>query len=174
MMPPSSDVVDVPPLQPIRLVLVPIQCFYCGHAVEEDIEVWRIYHLFGLFHCPVHRGAAKRDCEAYMRAEGILRLQDARDHPVLGPFLTALGQSIPVLRSSGAVDTDWCINLWDEHPIVRRSRTTGAWGVHLTNGSSERFMSFQDFRDPRVTRLLKEEVRDMLDSVLAVLADGVY
>lgn len=165
---------DVPSLQPMRLVLVPVKCFYCGHAVAEDIEEWRIYHLFGLFHCHAHRDAARRDCETYMRDEGIVRLKDAREHAVLGPFLTALGVAIPVLRSSGAVDTNWMIPPIDECPIVRRSRTSGAWGIHLTNGVSDKFMPLADFRDPRVAPHVKDEVRDMLDAVDSVLSDGMY
>jgi hypothetical protein len=165
---------NVPVLQPRRLVLVPVCCFYCGHSVEEDIQQWTIHRLFGLFHCTAHQSAATRDCSAFMREHNIVRLQDARTHPVLGPFLTALGPTIPVLRSSGAVDTNWYFPLLDDEPPIRKSRTTGAWGFNLTNGFADKFAALADFRDPRVAPHVKPEARDMLDAVEAALNEGVY
>ncbi len=174
-MPPYCDSLDtVPALEPMRLVLVPLKCFYCNHAVEEDIYEWRIHHLFGLFHCPTHATAAARDCTDFMREHGIVRMCDARTHAVLGPFLTALGSAIPVLRSSGAVDTNWQFPHLDELPLIRRSRTTGAWGFNLTNGMADKFAPLADFRDPRVAPFVKEEARGMLDAVEAALITGVY
>ncbi len=165
---------DVPSLEPVRLVLVPVCCFYCGHAVEEEIAEWRIHHLFGLFHCPTHAGAAERDCKEFMRQRGIVRICDAREHSVLGPFLVSLGSTIPVLRSSGEVDTNWFIPVLDEVPILRRSRTTGAWGFNLTNGSSDKFVPLSQFRDTRVVPHMKEEATNLLDSVENLLAAGLY
>jgi len=173
-MPPFVSMPAVPSLEPVRLVLVPLCCFYCGHAVEAEIAEWRIHHLFGLFHCPTHAGAAERDCKDFMRQRGIVRICDAREHSVLGPFLTALGSTIPVLRSSGEVDTNCFFLVLDEVPILRRSRTTGVWGFNLTNGSSDKFVPLSQFRDPRVYTLLKEEARQLLPSVETVLTEGFY
>ncbi len=175
MAPYDPAVLDaIPSLEPMRLVLVPLKCFYCDCAVEEDIREWRICHLFGLFHCGQHSAAAQRDCEEYMRREGIVRMWDAQQHPVLGPFLTALGTTIPMLRSSGVVDTNWRFPILDEMPLIRRSRTTGAWGFNLTNGVVDKFAPLSQFRDPRVSPILSEEVRRMLEAVEAALTSGVY
>ncbi len=164
----------IPSQEPIRLVLVPLKCFYCDHAVEGDIYEWRIFHLFGIFHCSAHSSAARRDCETFMHREGIVRLCDARNHSVLGPFLTALGDTIPVLRSSGAVDTDWYIPPIDEIPVIRQSKNTGAWGFNLTNGAADKFIPLSQFRDSRVTPYIREEVRNLLDTVASTLIAGVY
>lgn len=176
-MPPYVSIPDTTPhLEPLRLVLVPLQCFYCGHAVAEDICEWRIHHLFGLFHCPAHEGAAERDCKAFMRAQGVVRICDARQHAVLSAFMTALGATIPVLRSSGAVDMDWRFPFLDERPIIRRSNTTGSWGFNLDNSdcTMSRFIPLSQFRDLRVVPHLKEEVRNLLDSVENLLVQGFY
>jgi hypothetical protein len=163
-----------PPLEPRRLVLVPLCCFYCGHSVEADVLEWRIFHLFGTFHCPAHKREAERDCRNYMRDNDIVRLCDARSHPILGAFLTALGNTIPVLRSSGDVDCTWHIPYLDQIPIIRRSKTTGAWGFNLTNGYADKFIPLSQFHDPRVTPHVKDEVRDMLEVVDALLSQGFY
>lgn len=75
-----------------------------------------------------------------MHTHEIVRLCDAHQHPILGSFLTALGNTIPILRSSGQVDANWYIPILDEVPIIRRSRTTGAWGFNLTNGYCDKFI----------------------------------
>ncbi len=174
LMPPYVPMPAIPSLEPRRLVLVPLQCFYCGYSVVDDIAEWRIHHLFGLFHCPTHAAAAERDCKEFMRTQGIVRICDAHHHPVLGPFLTALGSNIPVLRSSGEVDANWYIPVLDEIPIIRRSRSTGAWGFNLTNGISDKFVPLSQFCDTRVYPLLKEEARQLLPSVETLLTVGFY
>jgi hypothetical protein len=173
-MPPYVPMPAILSLEPRRLVLVPLRCFYCGHSVPEDICEWRIHHLFGLYHCPAHAGAAERDCREFMRTQGVVRICDARQHPVLGAFLTALGSTIPVLRSSGEIDMNWYIPMVDELPIIRRSRTMGAWGFNLTNGISDKFVPLSQFCDPRIYPLLKEEVRQLLPSVETLLTAGFY
>ena len=177
-MPSYVSIPDTPHLEPQRLVLVPLQCFYCGHAEHDEIGdytgEWRICHLFGLFHCAMHQAAAERDCKAYMRSQGIVRICDARTHPTLGPFLAALGNTIPVLRSSGAVDMDWFIPYVDEIPIIRRSNTSGEWGFNLANPTSTKFVPLSQFRDPRVAPHLKQEARNLLDEVESLLVQGFY
>jgi hypothetical protein len=174
-MPPFVCIPDTTPvLEPVRLVMVPLKCFYCDHSVEEDIYEWRITHLFGLFHCSEHTAAAERDCTNFMRSQGIVRIRDAGSHPVLGPFLTALGNSIPVLRSSGQVDTDWYIPVLNEVPTIKWSNSTNVWGFNLTNGSADKFIPLSQFRDPRVVPHMKEEAMALLDSVEQVLVSGFY
>ncbi len=168
----SSNSNTVLSLEPIRLVLVPIKCFYCDHS--ENVYEWLICNLFGLFHCEEHEAAAKRDCEKFMRINGWVRLIDARNHSVIGPFLTALGNHIPVLRSSGAVDTNWFFANMDDAPAIKYSKSTGAWGFNLTNGHADKFVPLADFRNPRVAPVVKEEARGMLDAVEATLTAGVY
>ncbi len=167
---PSSSV--MPTLAPIRLVLVPIKCFYCNHT--EDIYEWLICQHFGILHCSEHDEAAKRDCENFMHNEGWVWLGDARAHNTLGPFLKALGNQIPVLRSSGAVDTNWFFTTIQDVPAIKYSKSTNKWGFNLTNGYADKFVPLTDFRDPRISPLVKEEVRDMLETVASALTTGIY
>jgi hypothetical protein len=173
-MPPFCIPDTIPVLEPVRLVLVPLKCFYCDHSVEEDIYEWRITHLFGLFHCPDHTAAAERDCTNFMRLHGIVRICDAHSHPIIGAFLTALGNTIPVLRSSGQVDTNWYIPLVDEIPIVRKSNTTQEWGFNLTNGFADKFIPLSQFRDPRVMQHMPDNAASLLDTVEQTLTAGFY
>lgn len=161
-------------LTPIRLVLVPLNCFYCGNATEEEVREYRIYYLFGLFHCQNHAQDAEQDCKRYMRREGIVRIQDALSHGVLGPFLQSLGTSIPVLRSSGDVETGWFLSQIDHCPLLRRSQTLGCWGIQLTNGVSEKFIPFEQFRDNRIAPFLSNEVLQALPAVESLLQEGFY
>jgi hypothetical protein len=163
----------VPPqLEPIRLVMVPLCCFYCGN--QEDVQEWRICNLFGIFHCDTHAVAAERDCKSFMRNESIVRYLDARDHPVLAPFLLELGSKIPVLRSSGTVETDWFFPACDDLPHIRKSKTTCEWGFNLTNGIADKFVPLCDFRDPRVAQHVPTDVIHMLETVIDTLNAGVY
>ena len=161
-------------MEPVRIVLIQHRCFYCGNS---DVHFHRLWHLFGLLHCAEHAQAAQEDCEEYMRKDGMIRRCDAIAHPVLGPFLAALGDAIPVLRTSGAVES-WCFPVLDERPLILRSRSQGTWGFHLQGsdgqGLMERFVPISQFRDPRILPLLKEDVRDMLEAVENTFAAGFY
>ncbi len=170
----QSVLASIPVQEPRRLVLVPLKCFYCNQSDAEEIQQWRISHLFGLFHCDKHADAAKRDCEDFMRIHGLVRRCDARNHPTIGPFMDALGETIPVLRSSGAVDTNWHFPYIDEIPDIKYSKTTNVWGFNLTNGFADKFVPLKDFRDPRIAPFLKQEARDTLEAVEAALTTGLY
>ncbi len=164
----------VPVLEPIRLCLVPLACFYCGSTAEDTLCEWRIHHLFGLFHCEEHTWAAERDCKNFMREHNIVRKVDAAGHPVLGPFLTALGSNIPVLRTSGDVQQGWHFAPVDEVPAIRKSKTTQEWGFHLTNGISDKFVPLRQFQDARVSPFLSPEAVQQVDAAIACLEAGVY
>jgi hypothetical protein len=175
-MPPfvSSSSFSVPVLEPIRLCLVPLACFYCGNSEEEELCEWRIHYLFGLFHCKEHTSVAERDCKNFMKHHGIVRMYDAIHHPILGPFLTALGSNIPVLRTSGEVQQGWCFPALDEVPSIRKSKTTQEWLFHLTNGVTNKFVPLCQFQDARVSPFLSPETLLQVDAVIACLETGVY
>jgi hypothetical protein len=109
-----------------------------------------------------------------MYNEGFVRICDARNHAILGPFLTALDYTIPILRSSGAVDTNWFFAPMQYVPAIKYSKSTNKWGFNLTNGAADKFVPLANFRDSRVAPLVNKEVRDMLETVEATLNSGIY
>jgi hypothetical protein len=171
-MPPYVLSAERVPVEPMRLVLIQHRCFYCGNP--DDVHLYRLWHLFGILHCSQHAVDAKEDCEEFLRTRGFVRRCDAMAHPVLGPFMESLGTNIPVLRSSGTVETGWYFPLLDEVPLIRKSTTFGCWGFHLCGGESEKFVPLTQFRDPRVFALLKEETQEMLGAVETAFVAGFY
>lgn len=169
---PSSH--SLPVLEPMRLVLIPLQCFYCGNSNEATLHEWRICHLFGLFHCEEHTWCAERDCTQFLKTHGWIRKVDALAHPLLGPFLNALGPTFPILRTSGEIQQGWFFPLLDEQVPIRKSKTTQEWGLNVTNGELIRFVPFSQFRDPRLAALLTHEVVNSLEAVIACLESGNY
>lgn len=103
-----------------------------------------------------------------------MRRQDALKHPILGPFLSALGTHIPVLRTSGEVQQDWRFPVLDEIPLIRRSKTTQEWGFNLTNGILDKFVSLHQFQDARVSSFLSMEVQQQIEGVISCMETGVY
>ena len=170
---PSTEL-PMPVLEPIRLVLVPLRYFYCGDDNEATLREWRICHLFGLFHCEVHTWCTELDCRNFMRVHGWVRKVDAQSHPILAPFLSALGSNIPVVRTTGAVDQGWFFPLLDEQVPIRKSKTTQEWGFNVTNGDLTRFVPLSQFQDPRITDMVAPEVVASLGSVIACLEAGIY
>ncbi len=100
-----------------------------------------------------------------MRIHRIVRIEDAKTDTIVGPFLAALGSEIPVLRSSGEVDTRWRISPSISLPIIRQSKTTGEWGMNLSSPAGDKFVPVKQFRDPRIATHLSEKARELLDAV---------
>lgn len=173
-MPPLSSSQSLPVLKPIRLVLVPLRCFYCGNDNEETLREWRICHVFGLFHCEEHTWCAERDCSQFLKTHGWIRKVDALAHPLLGPFLNALGATFPILRTSGEIQEGWFFPVLDEQVPIRKSKTTQEWGFNLTNGNLARFVPLSQFQDPRIVPLVAPEIVTTLGSVIGCLEAGIY
>jgi hypothetical protein len=155
-------------MEPCRLVMLPSRCFYCTAESTWDTEVHR---LFGIRHCDTHQQDADRDVKDFLIANNIVRMQDAMDHDVLGPFLRGLGETFAVRRSSGVLEDGWFFNwtppLREEAPVLRKSRQFHCWGVNVTNGSLDKFVAFRDLQHiPHVVQHLEE--------VLQVLNTGIY
>jgi hypothetical protein len=152
---------------PTRLVMLPYTCFYC--SAESTAETTAL-HLFGIRHCEAHTPDAKRDVEDYLVEHNIVRMSDAMNHDILGPFLRGLGETFPIRRSSGVLEEGWFLPwippLREELPIVRKSSQMG-WGVNVTNGELQKFVPFQDLQHIPI-------VPPHLSEVLGVLERGVY
>ena len=147
---------------PMSLVMRPFCCFYCGSKEESDIYQTEVFHLLGIRHCTAHSADAVRDCNAYKHREFIVSMEDARDHPVLAPFLTTLDDgTIPIRRSSGVLEKGWKPNNGSklDEQFLRGCPERG-WMVPMTNGTLVKSVPLSEFADS------KEAIK--------VLESGVY
>jgi len=67
--------------------------------------------MFGLYYCPSHETAARRDCNAHCHREKILPMSAARREPVLAAFLAKLDATpFVVQRTNGDCELDWSLD----------------------------------------------------------------
>jgi hypothetical protein len=147
---------------PMSLVMRPFCCFYCGSKEEDDIHQTEVIRLFGIRHCTAHTADADRDCNAYKHRECIVSMEDARDHPVLAPFLITLDSgTIPIRRSSGILEEGWKPNNGSklDEQFLRQCPERG-WMVPMTNGTLAKCIPLSEIADSK-------EAVEVLDS-------GVY
>lgn len=164
-MPPYIPTTSVT-MEPSRLVMMESRCFYCSSESWADELVHR---LFGIRHCEHHTWEAERDVREYLIRNNIIRMKDAAQHPILGPFLERLRPTLTVRRTSGALEENWYIPwtppIAEEVPLFRKS--SRGWGFHVTNGEVEKFVRLEELRHIPI-------VDQMLPEVQQVLEEGLY
>ena len=166
-------------LEPERLVMTPIVCFYCG---ADHTKMALVHYNFGMKTCDAHYNRGLRDCNAYMHREGLVKTKHAVKHAALSRLFTYLDGGIPIVRSNGEVQEGWVLNMQDGVEttfIVRSLTSTDDWLLPMKwvspNGYADDLVKHVDlnyFLDAEFfgNRLDNTIIRDALD----LLNKGIY
>lgn len=116
---------------PMSLVMTPTCCHYCGRSGGGH---YTVHALYGILACDAHISAAKRDIDAHLHQENMVRMEDAR---VAAPdFFAALPPTFAVKRSSGAMDDGWTLPN-EDHDRVYVRRRGDEWLLNVEKKSEE-------------------------------------
>ena len=172
-------------LKPRRLVMTPINCFYCG---KPSIGFKLIERLYGLKHCKHHEASASRDCNAYLHEEKIIHLNDAFNHEIIGRLLKvlkSLENGFPVLRTNGEIHDGWIIHElgWDGTFLRWHD---GEWKLHVLwkspdgnfNNDILKYTPISNFKMRGIYERIKDRVPDdflsLVDQAIFCMVDGIY
>lgn len=163
-------------LEPVRLTMRKMECMYC---FKEDTHTVLIEYLFGMKTCAEHKPNAERDCKAYMHKQKIVRIRDARRHPVLGRFLSMLDElgTFSVERSDLTIHPGWRVIQDDEYwdPVFIKHDVSWSIPTFIKEGSSRitKQVPIINFLNPAI-HVASSELRTCIDEVLDCLNDGIY
>jgi hypothetical protein len=163
-------------LEPVRLTMRKMECMYC---FKEDTHTVLIEYLFGLKTCDEHKLNAERDCKAYMHEQKIVRMRDARRHPVLGRFLSMLDElgTFCVERSDLTIHPGWRVIQDDEHwdPVFIKHDASWSIPTFIREGPSRitKQVPIINFLNPAI-HVASSELRTCIDEVLDCLNEGIY
>jgi hypothetical protein len=164
-------------LEPCRLVMKTIHCFYCD---AEDAHIYSTEYLFGIKACNQHFPWAKRDCKAYMHRNGEAEYDDLKALPAFIKFTEwteSLDDGFQIERSNGSIDSGWT---WNVKELLRRfpedSPYPNNWGIHVTSRdmSLNRYVPLENFLRSVIYPNQTPEFRTMITDCLFVLLQGVY
>ena len=164
-------------LEPCRLVMQTIHCFYCD---AEDAHIYSTEYLFGIRACNQHFPWAKRDCKAYMHRNGEAEYDDLKALPAFIKFTEwteSLDDGFQIERSNGSIDSGWT---WNVKELLRRfpedSPYPNNWGIHVTSRdmSLNRYVPLENFLRSVIYPNQTPEFRTMITDCLFVLLQGVY
>jgi hypothetical protein len=164
-------------LEPCRLVMQTIHCFYCD---AEDARICSTEYLFGIRACNQHFPWAKRDCKAYMHRNGEAEYDDLKALPAFIKFTEwteSLDDGFQIERSNGSIDSGWT---WNVKELLRRfpedSPYPNNWGIHVTSRdmSLNRYVPLENFLRSVIYPNQTPEFRTMITDCLFVLLQGVY
>jgi hypothetical protein len=164
-------------LEPCRLVMKTIHCFYCD---AEDAHIYSTEYLFGIRACNQHFPWAKRDCKAYMHRNGEAEYDDLKALPAFIKFTEwteSLDDGFQIERSNGSIDSGWT---WNVKELLRRfpedSPYPNNWGIHVTSRdmSLNRYVPLENFLRSVIYPNQTPEFRTMITDCLFVLLQGVY
>jgi len=164
-------------LEPCRLVMQTIHCFYCD---AEDARICSIEYLFGIRACNQHFPWAKRDCKAYMHCNGEAEYDDLKELPAfikLTEWTESLDDGFQIERSNGSIDSGW---IWNVKELLKRfpedSPYPNTWGIHVTSRdmSLNRYVPLENFLRSVIYPNQTPEFRTMITDCLFVLLQGVY
>jgi len=161
-------------IEPCRLVMRPLCCFYCGTTSPDNLKETRIERLFGLRHCVDHSADASRDCNAYMHKRKIVRMADVRLYPALNAFVTLLETSpFLVRRTSGAAEAGWKPNFGTYMKSEFITCLCGIWSIPLIKDENAmKSVPLSDFADPELAD--PAVFAEPLLVLIKALDDGVY
>ena len=163
-------------LEPVRLTMRKLECMYCFKESTCNVI---IEYLFGLKTCDDHKLNAMRDCKAYMHNNKLVRVKDARRHPVLGRFLSMLDEldTFSVERSDLTIHPGWRVIQDDESwdPVFITYTTGWAIPVFLKEGSSRitKQVPIINFLNPAI-HVASSELRTCIEDAIDCLNEGVY
>ena len=164
-------------LEPCRLVMKTIYCFYCN---AEDARICSTEYLFGIRACDEHFPWAKRDCRAYMHRNGEASYYDLKKIPAFMKciqWMESLEDGFQIERSNGSIEPGWT---WNSAELLRRfpqeSPYPNAWGIHVTSRdkSLNRYVPLENFLRSSIYPDQTPEFRAMITDCLFVLLQGVY
>ena len=163
-------------LEPVSLIMRKMECMYC---FKEDTHTVLIEYLFGLKTCDEHKPNARRDCKAYMHKQKVVRINDARRHPVLGRFLSMLDEldTFSVERSDLTIQPGWRVMQDDEcwDPVFIKYTTGWAIPTFIREGSSRitKQVPIINFLNPDI-HVASSELRTCIEDAIDCLNEGVY
>jgi hypothetical protein len=163
-------------LEPTSLIMRVSACFYCGGS-EAGAET--VDHMFGIKCCKTHRSRAKRDCNAYLHRQGHVLLEDAWSNSSLKRLLEILQENaLPVERTNGTVEDDWCLQTVNSFIHIHLSRIEGVWSlpVQCKRIKLYKFTPLMNFLRPDIVAKMKvpADWHLILESAMDTLVDGVY
>jgi hypothetical protein len=149
----------------MSLVMTPTVCHYCrapgaGH--------YTVHALYGILACDAHKTDAKRDIDAHLHQENMVRIADAR--AAAPAFFAGLPPTFAVKRSSGAMDDGWTLPNEDHDPVYVRQRGDGVWLLTVEKKSEQiaKGVPFTDFF------IFPEITADAVAILITALERGFY
>lgn len=160
-------------LLPSSLVMRTTECFYCENEYENDEQT---DGRFGIRYCSTHKEAAKRDSNAYLHQHKRVKLRDALDHPVLGPFLAHCTTNTYIRRSNGEVQGQWILQeeQWGDQKLIQWQ--DGSWYIPMVHPGIKvtKSVALDIFEDARVASLNPPSLGVQVPVIQALLDEGVY
>jgi hypothetical protein len=162
------------PILPTSLILRTNQCFYC---IEESVNDEKtLGHDFGIRYCAAHEWDARRDSNAYLHEAREVRTEHALAHPILGPFLALLKQSVSIRRTSGMIEDDWRLQYepWSEFTTLRFIKDD--WHIPMIHSSSKimKYVPLWTFQESELRALHNPAISEHIESVQNTLQEGIY
>ncbi len=117
-------------LRPVRLTMRECVCFYCGSQEYDDFT---IEHLYGIRHCPDHKAWAERDCRAMCHDLKKIPMWWLKGDIRFQTLFSALTSNIHVRRSSGTIDSDWCLARGTYFDPRFLTKTDKGWAIPMMN-----------------------------------------
>ena len=164
-------------LEPVSLIMRRMECMYC---FKGDTDVVLVDTLFGLKTCKDHKPNAERDCKAYLHARNMVRVKDAKAHPVLGKFISILNElgTFSVERTDGSIQPGWMlVEKEDAYDLMHITRIDAVWSipVFVEKGSSRIFKKVPiiNFLNPAI-HVASSEFRTCIEDAIDSLNYGIY
>lgn len=158
-------------LVPCSLVMTPVSCFYCNDDCHKMLTVFR---LFGLKSCNKHVLWAKRDCNAFMHRNKLVKMIDTPVYPIFKELFSLLKNvDLNVMRSSGIIENGWKLDFgYHLEPTFIREIIGGNWSLPVTKDD---LLTKQVFVKELVDLNPQLSISPALvDEVLMALNAGIY
>jgi hypothetical protein len=152
-------------VEPRSIVMTYQRCDYCG---QDDTQYSGISYNFGIKSCDIHYSLAKRDCNAYLHSNMLVRLSDTDGNPILKTFMEKMKTPFKVKRTSGMIQDGWTVRDNTSYDELYLRKLDGDWTFPCKHA--------EDNITKNVTIAEMTHVLDQsfIDSVLIVLEKGVY
>lgn len=163
------------PILPTSLIMRTNQCFYCSAESVNDEKT--VGHDFGIRYCGSHAVDAKRDSNAYLHVANQVRIQDALEHPILGPWLSPLKTPVHIQRTSGVVEGGWLLQHepWSVYTTLRCTKEN-EWSVPMIHSVMKimKYVPLSCFEEDDIKVMNNPAISEQISSVQKLLVEGLY
>lgn len=154
-------------VEPRSIVMTYESCDYCG---QNNTQYSGVFQNFGIKSCDIHYSLAKRDCNAYLHSNMLVRLSDTYGNPVLRTFMEKMKTPFKVKRTSGLLQDGWTVrdNSTCHADQLYIRKLDGDWTfpcIHIADNITKN-VAIAD-----MTHVLDQS---FIDYILEVLEKGIY